>query len=229
MHCEIAKCDGYVVTHAEGSTCTSCNRLQVGGNWQVQQLESEEMVDNPPLRMELAHLTDRHIIPPDSAARADRLFTLVRKKQINYLKKELMALCLLQSVFCLYNQRLSVKQLGALLDCSLQEVFFRRKHKKLCTLLPASFSIIPFNTPPYGLRILGLGTKRELALGKKCRELMLESSFEFSHGAALYCIMAENRLSSDTSLLEFISSYPHNYERTRCQAFVKKRHFNLTL
>ena len=187
------------------------------------------MVEDRPVRRELAHLTDRHVIPPDSAATADRLFTLVRKKQINYLKKELMALCLLQSVFCLYNQRLSVKQLGALLDCSLREVFFRRKHKKLCTLLPAFFSIIPFNTPPYGLRILGLSTKRELALRKKCHELLAKSSFEFSYGAALYCIMVENNLSSDENLLEFISSYPHKYERTRCQTFVKREHFNLMI
>ena len=229
MHCEFPQCHGLVLLHEEGSTCTSCNRLQQGGNWGVERWTPEELKSEPYLRREFAHVSDRHIIPTDCALAADKLFTFVRNKHINYSKNELLALCLLQAVFQLCNQSISVKQLGGMLHCSLHEVFFRRKHNKLCKMFPTLFSVIPFNTSSYGLSILGLTHKRQQSLRTKCRELMIQSKFEFSQGAALYYIMNENRMSMDKDLLDFVASYPHKYEMIKCKMFLSKDKFDLII
>ena len=229
MHCEFPQCHGHVLLHNEGSTCMSCNRVQQGGNWETDMMTPEVLDPEPSLRREFAHVSDRHIIPTDCALAADKLYTFVRNKHINYPKNELLALCLLQAVFQLCNQSLSVKQLGGMLHCSLHEVFFRRKHNKLCMMFPALFSVIPFNTSSYGLSILGLTPKTQQSLRNKCRELMIKSKFEFSQGAALYSIMSENRMSSDKDLLNFIASYPKKYEMIKCKMFLNSDKFNLVI
>ena len=179
-----------------------------------------------PLRREFEHASDRHLISSDCAQTADNLYTFVRSKKVNYAKHDLLALCILQVIFQFCNQHISVNQLCAILHCSLNEVFFRRKHKKLCIMFPFQFSEIPFSTPSYGLSILGLPPKKEHSIRKKCRELMARSKFEFSQGTILQCIMIENKLTSDIDLIKFISSYPHKYEIKKCTKIVFQNDFN---
>lgn len=221
MLCEFPDCSGYVLTHNEGFSCSSCNRLQGGApsfHMDVERVEAMPQI----VRREMENLTDRHILSEECVQHGDTLFTLVRKKQINYARHELLALCIYQAVFAINGHSISIRQLSALLNCHLNEVFFRRKHLKLCEIFPTEFSPIPFTTPSFGISFLSLPPKKEHLLNQKVRKLMIYSKFNFSCGAAIYCVIKQNNLCMDDQLLNFISSYPLKHDLVKCRTLLKQ-------
>ena len=221
MFCESPNCSGHVLVHSEGESCTLCGRVQQGSPSFYPQPRMERAVPHP-LRRELENLVDRHLLSENCALAADKLFTLVRQKQINYARNELFALCISQAVFALCNRSISINQLSAALDFRLHEAFFRRKYSKLCKILPSLFSCIPFGTPSFGLSLLSLPPKKEHLLRQKCRTIMLQSKFNFSWSAAIYCIVKQDSLCDDSEILNFISSYPLKHDIDKCMVFLKE-------
>ena len=219
--CLCKRNDKYEV--CKGFTCGSCHRLQGGAPLVHAHDERVEVVPHI-VRREMENLVDRHLLSEECVQHGDRLFTLVRKKQINYAKHELLALCISQAVFAIYGNSISLTQLSALLNCHLNEVFLRRKHLKLCQIFPIFFYPIPYTTPSFGISLLSLTPKKEDLLKHKIHQLMLNSKFNFSWGAAIYCVIKQNNLCSDNQLLNFVSSYPLKGDLVKCRTLLKQDH-----
>ena len=223
MFCEIVECEGYVLLHDEGSTCTKCNRLQQGAPFLHQNFENHKKknIFAPTTRREIEHLAGRHLLSDECATHADNLFTLVRTKQIKYARMDLTALCISQAVFAKYTCSISLNQISALLNQHFSEALLRRKHEKLCKIFPKHFHPIPFKTPPFGISLLGLTPKKESSIRRKTDNLLVSSNFNFSRNVALHFILRHEHLCSDNQLLDFISSYPPKHEHSKCRKFLE--------
>lgn len=199
-----------------GATCLECCKLQDASFVHCSPQDDSYGKDSKTIVIcEIESLIGRHIICHSDGLRAQHLFNVVRGKNVNYQKSDLLALCIRQSLFDSTGGTFSFVQMQSLLDTTVRASKLQKKHDLLSRKIPSCFT--PINNQFFlstALKMLGIIPKDYTLFEKKVKIILLLNKYLVTYGLCAYYILKtdkyfKSKYNFDNKLLLFACDYPN--------------------
>jgi hypothetical protein len=199
-----------------GTTCLECCRVQDASFVHYSPQDDIDGKDiNTIVICEIESLIGRHIISHSDGLRAQSLFNVVRGKNVNYQKSDLLAICIRQSLFDSTGGTFSFIQMQSLLDTTDRVSKLQKKHDLLCKKIPSCFTAI--NVQFFlstALKMLGIIPKDRRLFEQKVKILLLSNKYLVTYGLCAYYVLKNDKYfiskyNFDYNLLLFACDYPN--------------------
>ena len=201
-----------LVSHSEGETCLDCSRLQSSlpsnsGEIRGLREEGEEAIH----LHELDYMEDRSLLTPDVRRYSERLFRILRQRNINFDLYTLLAIVIHQAMANILGAVYSNSQLRSLLDGKFSsDVSTFNRYVRLWEGHGDLILTPPFFCRPYiPLHLIIQRPDKRREIFRKGIQLHINMKFLVPLPTCVYFVLKSSSSSSfDDELVNFICNFP---------------------
>lgn len=211
-----------IVLHSEGTSCTSCSRLQSSPTFLSSKVCGGEDIEVGLLPLpELQALEDRHLINSEISKSSLKLYYELRKLNINFATSTLLVIVVQQSMARHVGAPFSIQQLSSLLDPQLSPNLLMKRHIKLWQNFPKLITFSPYFPTQYvPLHILLKCPKTRRDIFRKSLLLQKKSGFVVDLPTCVYVVVKNmETVCVSEQDLHFVCNFPHINHISHVQAF----------
>ena len=201
-----------LVSHSEGETCLNCSRLQSSLPSNSEEIRGWRDEDEQASCLhELDYMEDRSLLTPDVRRYSERLFRILRQRNINFDLYTLLAIVIHQAMANIVGAVYSNSQLRSVLDGNFSsDVSTFNRYIRLWQSHGDLIITPPFFCRPYvPLHLIIQRPDQRREIFRKAIQLHINMKFLVPLPTCVYFVL-KNSLSSifDDELVNFICNFP---------------------